>query len=115
MSDRSGLPRDTAVGRDDFWDQDPGETTEWIESLDSVLRYGGIQRGNAVLRELCSHARAQGVSPRALLNTPSRNTIAATAQPAYPGDLELENRITAAVRWNAAAMVVRANQESTEL
>jgi len=107
---RSGSARDK-----DFRDEDPLETREWIESVDSVIQHKGVRRGSALLREVFNHARSLGVRPLTVLNTSCRNTIGADEQPSYPGDLELEARITALVRWNALAMVVRANKDSTEL
>ncbi|HYL35423.1 MAG TPA: alpha-ketoglutarate dehydrogenase [Bryobacteraceae bacterium] len=103
-------------------DSDPAETHEWLESLDSVLRTGGLRRCQELMHQLLAHARLRGVevstllgSPYSNMNTPYCNTVAPSDQPAYPGDLEIERRITAIVRWNALAMVVRANKESSEL
>jgi len=96
-------------------DSDRIETTEWLESLDGVRNSGGLDRCKELLRRLFDHARSLGVEVSALLNTPYCNTVAPSEQPAFPGDLELERRITAIVRWNALAMVVRANRQSAEL
>jgi pyruvate dehydrogenase E1 component len=91
------------------------ETQEWLESLDAVLRSSGPHRCIELLHKLCEHARPLGVEISALLNTPYCNTIARANEPPYPGNLELERQITAIVRWNALAMVVRANRQCGEL
>src|SRR4029077_5680636 len=96
-------------------DSDPEETREWLESFDTVLSFSGPQRCKELLRQLYERARPLGIDGSALLNTPYGNTIAPSDQPPYPGDLELERKITAIVRWNALAMVVHANRESSEL
>jgi hypothetical protein len=96
-------------------DADPAETKEWLEALDGVLRCSGPQRGHHLLNELLSHARACGLQLSGLLNTPYCNTIPRSEQPEYPGDLELERQLTGILRWNALAMVMRANKESSEL
>jgi pyruvate dehydrogenase E1 component len=96
-------------------DSDRIETAEWLESLDGVRNSGGLDRCKELLRRLFDHARSLGVEVSTLLNTPYCNTIARSEEPPFPGDLELERRITAIVRWNALAMVVRANRQSTEL
>jgi hypothetical protein len=97
-------------------DSDQVETQEWLESLDALLRFGGPLRCKEVLHRLNERARSLDLlEVSTLLNTPYRNTIACSDEPLYPGDLELERRIIAIVRWNALAMVVRANQQSSEL
>ncbi|MGD0437798.1 MAG: alpha-ketoglutarate dehydrogenase [Bryobacteraceae bacterium] len=94
---------------------DPAETQEWLEAFDSVLQYRGLGRCDQIMQDLFAHARSRGVEINKLLNTPYGNTIPPASQPNYPGDLGLERKITAIVRWNALAMVVRANKESSEL
>jgi pyruvate dehydrogenase E1 component len=96
-------------------DTDPEETLEWLQALEQVLHCAGGDRCEELLQKLYERARALGLNCRSLFNTPYINTIAPTNEPVYPGDLGLERRITAIVRWNALAMVVRANRESTEL
>ena len=91
------------------------ETREWLEALDQVLGSKGQECCHQLLEDLIEHARQRGVRVGSQLNTPYCNTIAPEHQPPYPGDLAIERRITAAVRWNALAMVVRANRHSTEL
>jgi len=96
-------------------DSDPAETWEWREALDDVLQQNGPQRCTELLRSLLEHARSRGVTVHPVFNTAYCNTIARSDEPAYPGDLDLERKITAMVRWNALVMVVRANQQSSEL
>ena len=92
-------------------DENVLETREWLESLDEVLARSGPERVGALLHDLTGHAHAAGVTLPAALNTPYLNTIPASAQPPYPGNLELEDRLTSCIRWNAMAMVVRANRQ----
>jgi pyruvate dehydrogenase E1 component len=96
-------------------DPDPIETREWVESLDSVIAAAGTNRAAFLLDELEEHMRHGGA--RALVQPYSayRNTIPVDKQGAYPGDLALEERVASVVRWNALAMVVRANQAYGEL
>ncbi|MCK6423201.1 MAG: pyruvate dehydrogenase (acetyl-transferring), homodimeric type [Aquabacterium sp.] len=96
-------------------DADPQETREWLDALASVIAHSGSARAAFLLDRLVAAARpAVGVRTQ-WFQTPYANTIAPAMQPAYPGDLALEQRIVAAVRWNALAMVMRANRESSEL
>ena len=96
-------------------DSDPVETQEWLESFEGVLHSSGPERCKELLHKLYEHARSNGVRGNALHNTPYCNTIARSDEPRYPGDLELERQIIAIVRWNALAMVVRANQGNIDL
>ena len=86
------------------------ETREWLDSLDYVLQSGGAARVNRLLRELSDHARRNGVRQPFTANTPYINTIPAAEQPPFPGSREVERRIKSLVRWNALAMVVKANK-----
>jgi pyruvate dehydrogenase E1 component len=95
-------------------DSDPGETQEWLEALEGLIKHAGEQRASFVLNRLYAHAERLGVRPKPT-NTPYRNTIPVERQAKHPGDVELEERIAAIVRWNALAMVVRANNEYGEL
>ncbi|MDX2495804.1 MAG: pyruvate dehydrogenase (acetyl-transferring), homodimeric type [Desulfuromusa sp.] len=88
------------------------ENQEWRESLDYVLKEQGPERVRQILRQLQIRAQEQGVSIPFTANTPYINTIPHTRQPVFPGNRELERRIKSIVRWNAMAMVVRANRES---
>jgi pyruvate dehydrogenase E1 component len=96
-------------------DEDPIETADWLSSLDSLLRQGGNARTQFILNELENKAKELGVVQDTLPYSPYRNTISLEAQPAYPGDIDMETRITAIMRWNALAMVVRANKAYGEL
>ena len=95
-------------------DIDPQETREWIESLDAVLSRDGADRAAYLLEQVSLRAREAGLADTHL-PAPYANTIPFSAEPAYPGDRDIERRIAAYIRWNALAMVVRANRESSEL
>jgi pyruvate dehydrogenase E1 component len=86
------------------------EIREWLESLDYVLQSGGPARVSRLLRALADHARRNGVRPPFTANTPYLNTIPSSEQPPFPGSREIERRIKSLVRWNALAMVVKANK-----
>jgi len=86
------------------------ETREWLESLDYVLQSGGPARVSRLLRELSDHARRSGVKQPFTANTPYINSIPVEEQPPFPGSREIERRIKSLVRWNALAMVVKANK-----
>jgi len=97
-----------------FDDIDPIETREWLESMDSVLTAQGPHRAHFLLNRIIDHARRSGAFLPYSPNTAYLNTIAVGRQPEYPGDRSMERRIEAYIRWNAMAMVVRANRVSTE-
>src|SRR5208283_527950 len=87
------------------------ETREWLDSLDYVLSQGGPERAGRLLQQLALHARrAAGVNLPFSATTPYQNTIPSRQQPPFPGSQEMERRIKSLVRWNAMAMVVRANK-----
>lgn len=88
------------------------ENREWRDSLDYVLRERGPDRVRELLRLLQTRAQEQGVSIPFTANTPYLNTIPRSQQPVFPGNREIERRIKSLIRWNAMAMVVRANKES---
>ena len=90
-------------------DRDPAETREWLDSLMGVVREGGPARARFLLRQLEESGQALGIIPSAPPYSAYRNTIPLERQGAYPGDLAMEERISAIVRWNALAMVMRAN------
>lgn len=96
-------------------DSDRDETQEWLESLEAVVREGGSERGQFLLKQLEQHARALGITSHVHPYSAYRNTIPIERQGAYPGDLAVEERITSIIRWNALAMVVRANQAYGDL
>ena len=90
---------------------DSAEIQEWLESLDSVLQSSGPDVASYILERLRAHAKVVGIDIPFTANTPYVNTIPHTLQPEFPGDQQLERRIKSLVRWNAMAMVVRANRE----
>jgi pyruvate dehydrogenase E1 component len=92
-------------------DPDPTETAEWLESLDYVLESKGPERVQQLLTALDEAAHRNGVELPFTATTPYLNTIPADKQPRYPGNRELERRIKSFVRWNAMAMVTRANRD----
>jgi len=96
-------------------DEDPIETADWLASLESLIGVSGKARARFVISALEQRAKQLRVLPDALPYSPYRNSIALEAQPPFPGDIELETRITAIIRWNALAMVVRANRAYGEL
>jgi pyruvate dehydrogenase E1 component len=96
-------------------DDDPQETREWLEALEAVVAHCGQERGLFLLRKLLDVASLLGLTTTVPCNTPYANTISVDGQRPYPGNLEIEERITAMVRWNALAMVVRANKAYGEL
>ena len=91
-------------------DVDPAETQEWLESLEYIMSTKGEDRAKYLLSVLEARARVEGVDLPIKSNTAYINTIAKHEQPAYPGNREIERRIKSFVRWNAMAMVVRANK-----
>jgi hypothetical protein len=93
-------------------DVDPDETAEWIEALTAVVRSHGKARGQYLLERLEAEAQQLGIVAHVAPYSAYRNTIPLEHQGCYPGDLALEERLTAIMRWNALAMVVRANQAS---
>ncbi len=93
-------------------DTDPGETEEWLDSLDAVIDVHGKTRARFLLMKLLEKARESQVSFPATVSTPYINTIPREAEPWFPGDEYIERRIRAFVRWNAAMMVVRANKHA---
>ena len=96
-------------------DSDPLETQEWLEALRSVVEREGPERANFLLDRLVNEARRAGAYIPYNANTAYLNTIPPEREERSPGDAELEHKIRALVRWNAMAMVVRANKESSEL
>ena len=103
-----------------FWrvnppDADPAETREWLDAFDALVQAEGRERATFLLRKLFDHARARRVPMPPVMNTPYRNSVQLSDQPQFPGNLEVEQRLGSIVRWNALAMVVRANRAHPEL
>lgn len=96
-------------------DSDPEETREWLDAYRAVTEAGGSARAGFLLGQLEEAARRDGVFVGGLPYSSYRNTIPLAKQGAYPGDLEIEEKTTAILRWNALAMVVRANKAYGEL
>jgi pyruvate dehydrogenase E1 component len=94
-------------------DADPAETREWLDSLESVLQHEGPSRAEFLLAQLKNKAIRRGVEIPFTANTPYINTIPVERQPPYPGSREIERRIKSLVRWNAMAMVHRANKRES--
>jgi pyruvate dehydrogenase E1 component len=89
---------------------DPQEVQEWVESFDQVVREEGQESAITLLDRLRGHAQSRGIALPFTANTPYLNTISFEKQAIFPGDQEIERRIKSLVRWNALAMVVRANR-----
>jgi pyruvate dehydrogenase E1 component len=89
---------------------DPQEVQEWVESFDQVVREEGQESAITLLDRLRDHAQSRGIALPFTANTPYLNTISFEKQAIFPGDQEIERRIKSLVRWNALAMVVRANR-----
>jgi pyruvate dehydrogenase E1 component len=89
---------------------DDVEIQEWLESLDAVLESSGAEVATEILERLRAHATVNGIDLPFTANTPYANTIPHRLEPPFPGDQEIERRIKSLVRWNALAMVVRANR-----
>ncbi|MBT4033948.1 MAG: pyruvate dehydrogenase (acetyl-transferring), homodimeric type [Candidatus Marinimicrobia bacterium] len=93
-------------------DTDPQETSEWLDSLAAVFEEEGVNRAHFLVNELIDYASRHGVRLPYSANTSYLNTIPVSQQPQFPGDRAMERRIKSIVRWNAMAMVVRANKVS---
>ncbi|MFK8050501.1 MAG: pyruvate dehydrogenase (acetyl-transferring), homodimeric type [Halioglobus sp.] len=96
-------------------DQDPIETHEWFDALDAVMKHSGPERASYILTELAKHAVDIGTRLPTAITTPFRNSIAPKDEKAMPGDLFMERRVRSLVRWNALAMVMRANDNDEGL
>jgi len=111
MCDASHSP----AGQDLRQDADPAETAEWREGLQSLVEASGADRAGYVLDNLLGHAASLGLRANSQTRTAYLNTIPADQEPPFPGNLAVEERIARINRWNALAMVVRANQAHGEL
>ncbi len=96
----------------DIPDTDPQETQEWLEALEGVLKHEGAHRAHFLIEQLVDKARRNGAYIPFSANTAYLNTIPPQHEEHMPGDAEIENRIRSYVRWNAMAMVVRANKHT---
>ena len=112
MSDPS-IPTPAGIGAAP--DSDPQETAEWQAALMSVLQAAGPARVREIMDRLATTARDSSVGWKPVRGTPYVNTIPLSRQPPFPGDLAIEERLASLMRWNALAMVVRANQAYGEL
>lgn len=95
-----------------FIDHDPQETQEWLEALEAVVEFEGSEKAQHLIDQLIAKARQYGIDTPYSANTSYINTIPVDQQPKYPGDLKLEQRLRSILRWNAMAMVVRANKHT---
>src|SRR5215208_3615278 len=95
-------------------DHDPVETREWLDALRAVVQFAGVDRARYLLSQLRDEGARVGARPAFSLTTPYRNTIPPEAEEKSPGNRELEHKIRAAIRWNAVAIILRANKESSE-
>ena len=96
-------------------DMDPAETREWLDALDEVARHNSPERASFLLRELTKHAKEKRLRLPPAITTPFSNTILPSEEKMMPGDLFMERRIRSLVRWNALAMVMRANDNDDAL
>jgi len=96
-------------------DNDPLETREWLDALRAVAQHRGTGRAKYLLERLRDEAAAIGALPAPTLNTRYANTIPPEQEEKSPGNRELEHKIRSAIRWNAVAIILRANKESSEL
>jgi pyruvate dehydrogenase E1 component len=94
---------------------DPQETREWLDALDGVIDSEGAGRASELVRALVERAATRGVRTPAAQTTPYVNTIAVEQQAPFPGDHDIEERLRHYIRWNAMAMVVRANKDNSDL
>ncbi|MXW50663.1 MAG: pyruvate dehydrogenase (acetyl-transferring), homodimeric type [Gammaproteobacteria bacterium] len=99
----------------DTTDRDQEETREWLDSLEFVLNNDGVERANFLLERLSARMTKTGARLPYTITTPYRNTIPSSQEAFMPGDLFMERRIRSLIRWNALAMVVRANRQEGDL
>ena len=96
-------------------DYDPQETAEWLDSMEAVVKHGGPDRAKFLLESLIAQVAKLGKGAAMMpggITTPYVNTIAVEDQPAFPGNRALERKIKSLVRWNAMAMVLKANKNT---
>jgi pyruvate dehydrogenase E1 component len=107
----SSNPNSSALNLEDL---DPAETREWLEALEAVIENEGVERAHYLIERLVDKARRSGINLPYKANTAYINTIPPHLQAPMPGDAEMEYRIRSWIRWNAMAMVVRANKKCSE-
>ncbi len=112
---RQDAPANPAPNANGSVDANPAETREWLDSLEYILAKDGIERANFILERLSSRLTQTGARLPYTITTPYRNTIPANREAFMPGDLFMERRIRSLIRWNALAMVVRANRRGGDL
>jgi len=100
------------LGNTSAQDADPAETQEWLQALDGVIKAEGPERAAYLIDQQISHARVNGVNQPFHAETPYINTIPVEQQARLPGDQNVEHRIRSYTRWNAMAMVLRANKDT---
>jgi pyruvate dehydrogenase E1 component len=93
-------------------DKDPIETQEWLDALDSIVKNEGRERASFLLHALSERATLANIQLPPAVTTPYRNTIPVTEEKRMPGDLFMERRIRSLIRWNALALVMRANERT---
>ncbi len=98
-----------------YQDDDPTETSEWLDALESLMENEGLERAKFILERLSERASRDGTELPYSITTPFRNTIPVTQEARMPGDLFMERRIRSLIRWNAMAMVLRANRRPGDL
>ena len=98
-----------------YKDEDPTETREWLEALESVMQVEGVDRAQYMLSRLSERVSREGADAPFTINTPFRNTIPVAQESQMPGDFFMERRIRSLIRWNAMAMVLRANKKPGDL
>jgi pyruvate dehydrogenase E1 component len=98
------------IAAENIEDLESVETQEWLDSLDYVLRTNGTARAGQLLQQLTEHARRRGIRLPFSANTPYVNTLTPEQEVPFPGNQDIERRIKSLVRWNAIAMVLRANK-----
>jgi len=96
-------------------DIDPIETEEWLEAMEALVRHGGKERAAYVFLAMAKQLYEEGIKLPTAITTPFRNTISTTEEKRMPGDLFMERRIRSLIRWNALAMVMKANKKDEGL
>ena len=115
LSSGIGVLRAPRRDRENSDDGDPQETAEWLDALEGVVDHAGRERAQYLFDRLAAHALSLGIESARARVSPYVNTIAPGDEPRYPGNLDIEARLASALRWNALAMVVRANNAYGEL